>query len=196
MATTSNSDVGHFDRWARSYDRSVMQGLFFMPIHSQVLALLSRNGLNAPPACIVDVGCGTGRLLRTASALWPKAELLGIDPAARMVAEASRLNPKATFKLAPAESLPLADRSADVIMSSMSFHHWSDQGKGIREISRVLRPGGLFCLADHSFTAFNLIGERARSRAQVRELMAAAGLSVLVQKFAPLPFILITLARK
>lgn len=127
---------------------------------------------------------------------WPTAELFGVDPAERMVSEASRLNPKAVFKLASAESLPFDDRTVDVVLSSMSFHHWGDQRKGIREIVRVLRPGGVLCLADHAFPLARLAGEKVKSRTQVRELAISAGLTILAQKSAGLPFLHITFAQK
>ena len=195
MGTVPDSDIRRFDHWAPHYDTSAMQRLFFVPIHARALELLARSTYTAPPACIVDIGCGTGRLLRAACSLWPDVKAFGVDPAERMVAEAARLNPAAVFKIAAAESLPLADQTADIVLSSMSFHHWRDQAQGIREIARVLRPGGLFCLADHTLTLTRLAGERAQSGAQVRRLLRRAGFTVLLQKWVRLPFILVTLAR-
>ncbi|MGO8695833.1 MAG: class I SAM-dependent methyltransferase [Rectinemataceae bacterium] len=196
MTQTPNPDIDRFDRWAASYDRSVMQRFFFVPIHVKMLELLESQELRDRPARIVDIGCGTGRLLRAVSIHWPTAELFGVDPAERMVSEASRLNPKAVFKLASAESLPFDDRTVDVVLSSMSFHHWGDQRKGIREIVRVLRPGGVLCLADHAFPLARLAGEKVKSRTQVRELAISAGLTILAQKSAGLPFLHITFAQK
>jgi SAM-dependent methyltransferase len=47
-----------------------------------------------------------------------------------------------------AEALPLTDDSFDVAASSISMHHWVDLGAGLREVRRVLRPGGRVVLAD------------------------------------------------
>jgi len=190
------ADVRRFDEWAPSYDRSALQRLLFMPTHGRMLDLIAKDGKGSSPASVVDVGCGTGRLLRAASILWPDARLFGVDPAEHMLSEAAIANPKASFELAQAESLPFDDRSVDLVMSSLSFHHWGDQAKGIREISRILRPGGRFCLADHNFPLARLTREKVKSRAQVREMMSAAGLALLAQRGAGLPFLLITLARK
>jgi ubiquinone/menaquinone biosynthesis C-methylase UbiE len=196
MEPKSDSDIRRFDQWASSYDSSVLQRFFFVPVHGRMLRLLAEGGGGSWPATVVDVGCGTGRLLRAAALSWPDARLFGVDPAEHMVSEAARLNPKASFKLGPAESLPFADSTVDLVMSSLSFHHWGDQAKGIREISRILRPGGRFCLADHDFPLARLTGEKVKSRSQVRDLMMAAGLAVLTQRGAGLPFLMITLARK
>jgi ubiquinone/menaquinone biosynthesis C-methylase UbiE len=197
VPSTTNSDVKRFDRWAATYDQSVVQRLYFVPVHSKMLDLLVREGPKDPASCVIDVGCGTGRLLRAASVRWPEAQLLGVDPAERMVAEATRLNPNAIFKLASAESLPFPDQTADIVLSSLSFHHWANQGKGLQEIARVLRPGGFFCLADHSIILLaKLFGEKVKSREQIRALMISAGLTVRQQQRLGMRFVLITLAQK
>ena len=195
-ASPRDTDVRRFDRWAPSYDASPLRKLLFEPIHARMLELLAREGLEMAKARVVDVGCGTGRLLGSVALRWPEAELFGFDPAEHMLAQAARLNPKARLALASAESLPFDDGGADVVTSSMSFHHWGDQARGIAEISRILRPGGVFCLADHSFPLARLSGEKVMSRAKLRHLMGEAGLAVLAQEGAGLPFLTISLARK
>ena len=114
VSSRTTSDVERFDRWAATYDQSIMQRLYFGPVHSKMLDFLAREGPQAPPSCIIDVGCGTGRLLRAASIRWPEAQLFGVDPAAQMVSEASRLNPNVDFRLASAEALPFPDQTADI----------------------------------------------------------------------------------
>ena len=190
---STNPDVERFDRWSATYDRLVMQMLFFGPIQSKMLDLLAQAEAVNVPSCILDVGCGTGRLLRNASVRWPGTTVCGIDPAEGMIANARRLNPGVVFRLAAAEALPFLDQSVDIILSSMSFHHWTDQVKGLQEIARVLRPGGWFCLADHTFQLAGLLGEKARSRNQIRGLIAGAGLTLREQRSAWTRFVLITL---
>jgi trans-aconitate methyltransferase len=108
VPSTTNSDIKRFDRWAATYDQSILQRLYFGPVHSKMLDLLQQEGPKDPPSCVIDVGCGTGRLLRTASVRWPEAQLFGVDPAKQMVVEATRLNPNVIFRIAPAESLPIS----------------------------------------------------------------------------------------
>ncbi len=200
MDTKDNSavdnDVGRFGRWAPTYERSYMQRWLFGPAHARMLDLLAAYGPSTPPRRVVDVGCGTGRLLRVVAARWPEAELIGVDAAAGMVEEARRLNPKARFENAVAESLPLPNSSADLVLSSISFHHWADQAKGVNEVARILRPGGWFCLADHEFLLVRLFGEKVRSRAEVWRLMADAGLTVKRQVGWGLKFVQFTLVQK
>ena len=121
---------------------------------------------------------------------------MGVDPAAQMVSEATRLNPKATFKLASAEILPFPDQSADIVLSSLSFHHWADHQQGLYEIARVLRPGGYLCLADHEMLFTKLLGEKVKSREEIRTLMTRAGLAVRQHQGMGIRFVLITLAQK
>jgi len=71
-----------------------------------------------------------------------------------------------------------------------------DQAKGLQEIARVLRPGGRFCLADHTLPLACLFHEAVKNRKQIRELFNNAGLSVVIQRRAWKRFVLITLAKK
>jgi len=145
---------------------------------------------------IVDIGCGTGRFLRRAATVWPGAQLCGVDPAVNMIAEAKRLNPKASFTVGFAEQIPLPGASADIVVSSLSFHHWADQQKGVYEIARVLRPGGLFCLADHSLIVARHLGENVKSGREIRSMMTNAGLAIRRQTGAGWRLVRITLASK
>jgi len=51
-----------------------------------------------------------------------------------------------TFRTGSAEAIPLPDESADLIFISMAFHHFVDRPRALREMHRVLRPGGRVCL--------------------------------------------------
>jgi ubiquinone/menaquinone biosynthesis C-methylase UbiE len=195
VPSTTNYDVKRFGEWAATYDQSVLQRLYFGPIHSKMLDLLGQE-LKDPPRCIIDVGCGTGRLLRAASVRWPEAQLFGVDPAEQMVSVANRLNPNISFRLASAESLPFSDQTADLVLTSLSFHHWANQTKGLKEIVRVLRPGGLFCLADHTILLAKLFGEKVKRRNQIRALIIGAGLAVRRHQRLGMRFVLITVAQK
>ena len=78
-------DVESFNRLSKTYDQSWMQHLYFDRIHKRVLACVDAG---FTPVSIVDVGCGTGRLLRKARERWPHANLTGVDPAEGMVKKA------------------------------------------------------------------------------------------------------------
>ncbi len=190
-------DIGHFDRWSSSYERSWMQRALFDPAHRATLALAA--SLVPQPATILDIGCGTGKLLRRARTHWPDAQLIGVDPANGMVEMAKRLTPIATFFQGAGEALPLADASVDLAMSTISFHHWRDQAAGVREIARVLRPGGVFVLVDFSvpvWVARLFHPKRVHSRDGIRALFEQAGLRVQAQHKAAWRGLLITAGKK
>lgn len=176
-------DIDRFDHWSSTYEQSWMQRAFFDPAHHATLALAA--GFVQQPESVLDVGCGTGKLLRHARAYWPDAHLLGVDPAPGMIAMAQRLTPNATFLTGTAEALPLPDASVDLALSTISFHHWQDQVAGLREIARVLRPGGYFLLVDMSFPDWLvrvLRLKRVYSRARLQALFQQAGLEVQTQQ--------------
>ena len=145
----SHGDVGRFDEWATTYERHWMQRLIFEPIQSTLLDLAASQV--PQPRSILDVGCGTGRLLRAASHRFSAARLEGVDAAPQMVEQATRLLPAGApihFQQATAEALPFADGQFDLVFSTMTFHHWADQRKGVTEVARVLAPNGRWLLAD------------------------------------------------
>jgi ubiquinone/menaquinone biosynthesis C-methylase UbiE len=93
---------------------------------------------------VVDIGCGPGVAARRAASLG--ATVTGVDPAAVMLRTA-RLIPrrgKVRFVTGTAEDLPLGDGACTVAWSLATVHHWADIDAGLREVHRVLAPGGRF----------------------------------------------------
>ena len=185
-----------FDDRAPGYDRSIRQRLVFGPVHDAVLNAPTAAG--DPPQDILDVGCGTGRLLEAAANRYSRAQLTGIDVSKKMIIEAQRKHegdPRFSFKQGDASTLPFGAASFDVAFSTMSLHHWGEQSSGIREVARVLRPSGLFVLADVDIPfifvtgpLFNWIdGSKFRAPEEIRRLLESAGLSfVAYRRFWPL----------
>jgi ubiquinone/menaquinone biosynthesis C-methylase UbiE len=141
-------DDRHFDRWARRYDRSLLQPVLFGPVHASVVA--TTRARLAASAAVLDIGCGTGRLLERLGAALPDGTLVGLDQSAGMAQAAKRLRPRLTVERGIAEALPHRDGAFDAVFTTVSFHHWTDKPAGIAEVFRVLRPGGLFALTDIS----------------------------------------------
>ena len=140
----TDRDVGRFGRWASTYDEHWLQPRFFEPVQE---ATLDRAALLAPnPRRVLDVGCGTGALMRKAAKRFPRVDLSGVDPAPGMVEAAGRAwrgDREARFVQAAAEHLPFEDGEFDLVTSTLSFHHWQGQQAGLNEIGRVLAPGGI-----------------------------------------------------
>lgn len=141
-------DLGAFDDRAEGYDHG-WRGRLHHTISERTAALAIANG--GCPRRVLDVGCGTGYLLRTMARHYPEAqELAGIDAAPNMIEMAKGLtdDQRLTFTNGVAEQLPYPDASMDLVVSSTSFDHWSDQLAGLRECARVLRAGGHLVLVD------------------------------------------------
>jgi ubiquinone/menaquinone biosynthesis C-methylase UbiE len=185
-----DDDVGQFDRWSKRYDRSKWQWLHFDRVHRHAFNFAAPFG---EPTAILDVGCGTGRLLRAAHARWPNARLVGIDPSEGMI-DAGRGRTRAELHLAGAEAIPLPDRSIDLAFSTIAFHHWADPARGLIEVARVLRPGGGLVLIDNigpDWLARHLKDRPYLTADQRAALWAENGLRVLRQRrVVILPFFL------
>ena len=101
---------------------------------------------------LLDVGCGTGTLAAMIAAGLP-ARIIGLDFVADMCRigadKAGRIDPhRVRFLAGDAEHLPFRDRSFDIVTCSNSFHHYPHQDLAVREMFRVLRPGGRLILLD------------------------------------------------
>jgi len=191
-----SEDVQSFNRRSSSYEQGFTQRVFFDRLHAFALQAVPPG---FRPESILDVGCGTGRLLRKAAARWPDAHLSGIDPAEGMVEQARLRTPGAEFHVSLVETLALPDACADLVFSTASFHHWQEQQQGLIQIARVLRPGGTFVLVDLLMPLG--IGRlhphgRQTAPAQVREMFARAGLKVQSQRRVMSWFILVTMGQK
>ena len=182
-------DVDRFDRWADTYDRHFLQRMVFEPVQETVLELAASEVPR--PTAILDVGCGTGRLLMSAERRFPSATLEGVDAAPGMVRHAQGVLPAGSrirFRQATAEKLPFAAEQFDLVFSTMTFHHWADQSLGASEIARVLKPDGRWLLAD--FVAVGLMRYVRRVlrlrqfpvRGELDAVLAANGLQVVGER--------------
>ena len=105
-------------------------------------------------ARLLDVGCGTGHHLA-----WARGrgyDVAGVDGSEAMLDEARRLNPGVEFRRAEVDALPFAAGAFDSVLCIEVLRYLPETGPCIREMARVLRPGGT-CLATAS-PLFNLNG--------------------------------------
>jgi SAM-dependent methyltransferase len=117
--------------------------------HDRAIRILAdRLGMKGQLPMAIDVGCGTGLSTRALREI--ADEVIGTDVAAEMIELAPRDDPHVRYVIAPAENLPVADRSADILTLACVFH-WIDQPAFLKEASRVLRPGGLLAIINHGF---------------------------------------------
>lgn len=105
-------------------------------------------------ARVLDAGTGPGRLPIEIAAALPRLRLDGVDLAPQMI-EYARQRPGAgnvAFAVADVADLPFPDATFDLIVSSLSQHHWDVPEQGVRELRRVLRPGGQLWIYDIRWT--------------------------------------------
>jgi ubiquinone/menaquinone biosynthesis C-methylase UbiE len=134
-----------FDLWAPAYDDCALQ-----PVHHAardgVLGFVA--GVAVAPRRVLDLGCGTGRLLVAAAHALPDATLVGLDRSAAMLAVARHAAPGAILVRGTAERLPFAGATFDLVSATFAARHWADPGGALAQIRRVLRPGGAAVFAD------------------------------------------------
>lgn len=175
----------NFEVWAPSYDLSVLQSLLFAPVHRAVLQQLREHAPRA--ARVLDVGCGTGRMLIDASGGYPLT--VGVDASLRMLAKAQRSSGTTLFVCGMAEQLPFASGAFDGVTATLSLRHWQDADRGVREMARVLSPSGVLVVADADLEEEAI---RLRRRwhfhgpcgTQLRVLLDRCGLNVVDYRLA------------
>jgi len=129
---------------------------------------------------VLDVACGTGVLAREAAARTaPAGSVVGLDANPGMLAVAAQLAPAIEWRQGFAESLPFPDSSFDAVVSQFGLMFFSDQRQALREMIRVLRPGGRLAVAvwdslDHApaYAAEVALFERVAGRAAADALRA------------------------
>ena len=103
---------------------------------------------------ILDVGCGTGTLAVQLKQLYPAAQVVGLDPDPKALRRAKAKTQRAAVSVALdqgyADELPYETGSFDRVFSSFMFHHLEERERerALKEVLRVLRPGGSFHLVD------------------------------------------------
>jgi ubiquinone/menaquinone biosynthesis C-methylase UbiE len=112
-------------------------------------------------ATVLDVGTGPGVLLVELAQRRPDLALTGVDLSPDMVTAANRnlrrFGDRATVRVGDAARLPCAEDSFDLIVSSLSTHHWDDPAAAVPELNRVLRPGGRILIYDFPFAPFDVL---------------------------------------
>ena len=100
---------------------------------------------------VLDVGCGPGGAAREAARRG--AAVTGVDPAPLMLRlgrylSGRRAGREIQFVRGTAEALPVPDQAVTVAWAISSAHHWADVPAGLRELHRVLEPGGRLIIAE------------------------------------------------
>ncbi|HMB90311.1 MAG TPA: methyltransferase domain-containing protein [Rhodothermales bacterium] len=134
----------------------IYEDLFVPALFAHWVAFIADLVGLSPGEQVLDVACGTGVLARaTAERVGSDGSVVGLDPNEEMLAVARRTNPAITWQTGRAEALPFRDTTFDAVVSQFGFMFFEDQADALREMMRVLKPGGRLAVAvcdaiDHS----------------------------------------------
>jgi ubiquinone/menaquinone biosynthesis C-methylase UbiE len=179
-----------FDLWAKNYDRNLFWPFFFS--NNAVIRELNLHKGNT----LLDVGCGTGILLKLLSEMNKNIQLHGIDVSSEMVNVTKlKLDPSIAVNHASVYKIPYKDNTFDFITCSTSFHHYKLSDVALSEMKRVLKIGGKLCILDPfksgfvrkliCYTLNRLFKEidiNLYTRNQMYELFKNVGFSLISQK--------------
>jgi len=124
-------------------------------LRARIVDDIAAAGLE-PGSRILDVGTGPGRLPLAIADAFPSLRVDAIDLSAEMIEYARGVAGDApvTFAVGDVARLPFPDDTFDLVVSSLSQHHWDDVEGGIRDLRRVLRPDGRMWIYDARFALY------------------------------------------
>lgn len=129
---------------------------------------------------ILDVGCGGGRTLQKMAAIATEGRLFGVDYSAGSVGASRRANAprirtgQVEIRQASVSRLPFPDETFDLVTAVETHYYWPDLPNDMREILRVVKPGGAFMIVAESYKG----SKRDFAQQLVMKLLRAAHLSV------------------
>lgn len=127
---------------------SAYEALFVPALFGRWALIVADAARIQPGQRVLDVACGTGVLAReVATRVGSRGAVTGLDPSPGMLAVAERLAPSVAWREGVAESLPFADRSFDAVVSQFGFMFFRNRRLALREMVRVLSPGGRLAVA-------------------------------------------------
>jgi len=138
------ANINRFSGFAKNYD-------YFRPaVPKEIVQTLIRLNHKTKPRRVVDLGCGTGLSTR----IWAKyaSEVVGIEPNDEMrhQAESHSGNSNVHYQKGLSISTGLPNNFADILTVVEAFH-WMEPTETLKEIFRILRPGGIFAAIDYDW---------------------------------------------
>jgi ubiquinone/menaquinone biosynthesis C-methylase UbiE len=132
-----------YDRLARRYETR-WRHYVRASVRETVARLSLRPGIR-----VLDLGCGTGLLLREIETTVRSAFAAGLDVSREMLTVARGVSPSnVAFVRGDVHHLPWSSESFDLVVSSSSFHYWATPLTALGEIARVLAPDGRLVITD------------------------------------------------
>jgi len=141
------------------------------------------GGIAEPPATVLDLGTGTGRVARVVAEAWPQSKVVGADISPGMIEEARRLGGNVEYDVADATALPYADGAFELVTLSNMIPFFD-------ELARVTAPGGsvivAFTMGDRTpiYVPFARVRSELERRgfSHVADFDAGTGTALLARK--------------
>lgn len=207
MEDLEKNSISQFNSWAKTYDSPSIHHFFFTRSNKAIVKLLPQ----ILEVSILDVGTGTGILIEQVLLKNKSAHLSGVDISPEMVKKAkSKFQEKNNVMIAlgSPNKLPYKDNSFEFLTCANSFHHHPDSIQSLKEMKRVLKPGGKVILSDGCLDGFprqfvfkieNNINKEGKvhryTKEQTKDLFIQVGFINISQQYS-LHFNLITVGEK
>jgi ubiquinone/menaquinone biosynthesis C-methylase UbiE len=177
-----------FSGWgSRVYDQTMVR--LTRGLYQRVIEDLT--SLRLVEGKVLDVGTGPGTLARDIARSLPRLEVYGIDLSEEMIqlarehASREQVEERVHFDIGNVAHLPYPDHSFDLVVSTISMHHWYELEQPLRDLYRVLRPGGRLWIYDFRFMTTQTI-----EKAQALTPFAGTPLEHRLERTGLLPFAL------
>lgn len=133
-----------FDKHAKKYDETI---IYKNPRNNYEIMLKKLDLVEG--SSILDVGCGTGGMLKLITDKYQNIKAYGIDLSDEMIKIArKKLSNDVKLSVGDSECLPFLDNNFDVIICMESFHHYPNPSSVLQEFKRVLKPNGILLICD------------------------------------------------
>jgi SAM-dependent methyltransferase len=155
----------------------------------------------AKTSAILDVGCGGGRTVARLAALAPEGKVFGLDYSAASVAVSRATNAReietgrVQIEQGSVAALPFPDRTFDIVTAVETHYYWPDLPANVRQVLRVLKPGGTFALIAETYRGgplrllygivMPLLRAAFLSDAEHRDLLTQVGFAEVSTKHLP-----------
>lgn len=138
--------LSKFDEWSDNYENALKWKFFFVPLHKSLL----REMGDVRGASIIDIGCGTGDMLRRLATMGA-GRLVGIDACPGMLKVARSVvmdKHYIDYQFGSAEDIPFNNCEFDFVITSLAFHHFPFPEASVNEAARVLKNNGKLIVCD------------------------------------------------
>lgn len=144
MVNAKENSKKAFNKQAQTYDYDI-KGQHARTLYPYILERIVGKSYST----ILDLGCGTGKLLKMVKKKEPYIKTYGIDISENMILIAKKqLQNTAELVLGDSEHLPFENSKFDAVYCNDSFHHYPAPKEVVAEVSRVLKPDGIFIICD------------------------------------------------